>query len=328
MDAPALRWGILSTGWIATQFTAALQRSTRQVVSAVGSRDLATARRFADEHGITTAHGSYEELVTDPAVDIVYVATPHNHHFPNAQLAIAAGKHVLVEKPITLNAQQTEQLATAAAQAGVACMEALWTFFLPKFDVIRQLLEDGVLGDVQVVMADHGQYFEADHRIRRADLAGGPMLDLGTYPISLVAELLDVTTVQARGHDLPDGLNAQFAAVLSNDGGAEALVHSTILGKTPTSAFIGGRSANLSLPGDFYMPGPFTLSSTDDTQHLTYTEPVIAHSALHFQAAELARRISAGELASPLRSLDASLRTMRVMDEVRRQIGARFAEES
>ena len=164
-DAPPLRWGIIGPGWIAERFTASVQRHTRQQIVAVGSRNPDRSAEFAARHGIERSHSSYEDLVADPGVDVVYVATPHNGHYPCARLALEAGKHALIEKPIGLNAAQAAEIAALATSQGVFCMEALWTFFLPKFDVIRQLLADGVLGQVRTVNADHGEHFTADHRI-------------------------------------------------------------------------------------------------------------------------------------------------------------------
>jgi hypothetical protein len=155
--APALRWGVLGTGWIAERFVGSLQRHTRQRLVAVGSRDAGRSAAFASRHGLPRAHGSYEALVADPDVDVVYVATPHPAHHPCATLALEAGKHILVEKPLALNAAQATEIARLAADRGRFCAEALWTFFLPKFDIVRQLLADGVLGEVRTVLADHGE---------------------------------------------------------------------------------------------------------------------------------------------------------------------------
>jgi hypothetical protein len=174
MAAPPLRWGVLGTGWIAQRFSAALHRHTRQRVVAVGSRSVISAREFADRIGAQRAHGSYADLAADPEVDVVYVATPHNHHRAHALLALDAGRHVLIEKPIALNAAEAQEIADRAATRGVYCAEALWTFCLPRYDVIRQLLDDGVLGDVHTVLADNGERLPATHRIYRHDLAGGP----------------------------------------------------------------------------------------------------------------------------------------------------------
>ena len=157
LAAPSLRWGILGTGWIAERFVAALHRHTRQRVVAVGSRSVASAKDFAERTGVGRAHGAYADLAADPEVDVVYVATPHNHHRAHALLALDAGKHVLVEKPIGLSAAEAQEIADRAAERGVFCAEAMWTFFLPRYDVVRQLLDDGVLGEVRTVLADHGE---------------------------------------------------------------------------------------------------------------------------------------------------------------------------
>ena len=156
LDAPPLRWGVLGTGWIAGTFVAALRASTRQVVQAVGSRSPDSARRAAIAFGAASAHGSYEALVADPEVDIVYVATPHHLHLQHALLAIEAGKHVLVEKPVGLDAAEARVIGEAACRAGVFCMEAMWTLFLPRYDIVRQLLADSVVGEPKVVQADMG----------------------------------------------------------------------------------------------------------------------------------------------------------------------------
>jgi predicted dehydrogenase len=288
MDAPPLRWGILGTGWIASRFSASLLAHTCQQVHAIGSRNLATAERFASSVGHPAAYGSYEQLVTDPAVDIVYVATPHNHHHTHARLALEAGKHVVVEKPMGLGAAECRDLASLADARGRFLMEAMWTLFLPKYDVIRQLLESGALGTVHSVIADMGEHFDADHRIMLADLAGGPMLDLGTYPVMLAT---------------------------------------WVLGESPTTATVVGSEATLTIDGPFYQPGGFTLTARDG-RSLHFDEPRIGHAGLHWQAAEAARRIAAGELESPLRPVADTILTMEVMDEICRQAGITFAEAS
>lgn len=330
MDAPPRRWGILGTGWIAERFATALQAHTRQQVYAVGSRSRATADRFAAAVGASAAYPSYDELVADPRVDVVYVATPHNFHHPHARLALEAGKPTVVEKPMGLDADQCRDLEALAASRGVFLMEAMWTLFLPKFDIIRQLLADGVLGTLHSVLADMGEHFTPDHRIMRADLAGGPMLDLGTYPVTLATWALGApTAVLATGTRAPlelspSGVNGQVAAVLRTESGGVAAVHTTLLSETPTTAAIAGSEATLTIDGPFYQPGGFTLSSPTG-RRLRHDEPGIGHAGLHFEAAEAARRIAAGELGSPLRPLADTIATMGVMDEIRRQAGIVFA---
>jgi len=327
MDAPALRWGVVGPGWIAERFIGSLQRNTRQQVVAIGSRNLNRSTAFAARHGIDRAYGSYEDLVADPDIDVVYIATPHNAHFPCALLSLNAGKHTLVEKPIALNATQAGELADLAAAKGVFLMEALWTMFLPKFDVIAQLLESGALGEIRTVLADHGEYFTDDHRIMRHDLAGGPLLDLGTYPISFVAWILGApATVLAAGQPHPAGVNGQVSAILADAAGNQGVIHTTLFSNTPTTAVIAGTAATLIIPGPYYQPGDMTLTSVDGDV-LTYTEPQIAHEGLYFEAAEVARCITGGALESPLRPLADSIEALRVVDEIRRQLSIVFDEE-
>ena len=327
MDAPPLRWGVIGPGWIAERFIGSLQRHTRQQVVAVASRDLGRSTAFAAKHGVDRAYGSYPELLADQDIEVVYIATPHNGHYPCALLSLQAGKHTLVEKPIALNAAQATELAALAAAEGVFLMEALWTMFLPKFDVIRQLLHSGAFGEVRTVIADHGEFFTDDHRIMRHDLAGGPLLDLGTYPISFAAWILgEPLTVQAAGQPHPAGVNGQVSAILSDAEGNQAVLNTTLFSSTPTTGVIAGTAATLSIPGPYYQPGDMTLTSTAGDV-LTYSEPQIAHDGLHFEAAEVARCITAGLLESPLRRPADSIATMRVVDEIRRQLGIVFDEE-
>ena len=326
--APALRWGVLGTGWIAERFVRSLRRHTRQQALAVGSRDAGRSAAFAGRHGLARGHGSYERLVADPEVDIVYIATPHPAHHPCARLALEAGKHALVEKPLALNAAQAADIARLAADRGRFCMEALWTFFLPKFDVVRQLLDAGALGEVRTVQAEYGERFTAEHRILRADLAGGPLLDLGTYPVSLATWVLGPPArVLAAGQPHPAGVNGQAAAILCNPRGNQAVVHTTLFSNTPTAATIAGSDGTLTLPGPFYQPGDLLLASADGARRLSFSEPRTAHDALHFEAAEAARCIAAGRLESPVRPLAESVTTLRVMDEIRRQLGVAFPGE-
>jgi predicted dehydrogenase len=323
-SAPGLRWGVLGTGWIADKFVSSLQRHSSQRVVAVGSRGVDSATGFAGRFGIDKAYGSYEELVADPGVDVVYVASPHNAHLPHALLALRAGKHTLVEKPLALNAVEAGQIADEARSRGLFCMEAYWTAFLPKYDVLRQLLDGHILGDVTAVVADFGEWFSAGHRIHRPELAGGPMLDLGTYLISFVLDVLGPPDqIIAAGTTTGSGVAGQTAMLLRR-GDQQAVLHTTILANTPTRATIAGTVATIDIDGPFYQPGGFSVTTTDAATRLRYDEPAVAHQGLHYQAAEVARRIAAGETGSPLRPLSASIGVLRVIDEVRRQTGDRY----
>ena len=312
--APSLRWAVIGTGWIADRFVSSLQQHSSQRVVAVGSRTQDSARSFADQHRIAAAYGSYEELIADTDVDVVYIATPHNAHLPVALLSLGAGKHTLVEKPLGATAQEARQIAAAAEAAGVFCMEAMWTAFLPKFDVLRQLLP--ALGTPLSVVADFGEWFAEDHRILKPELAGGPLLDLGTYLVAFALDVLGpVEATLATGQWIPSGVLGQVGALLTHRGGNASVLHTTLLSNTPTTAVIAGSTATLVIDGPFYQPGGFTLEATDGSS-LRYDEEPVAHQALHFQAAEVARRISDGKTGSPLRPLAASIATLEVLDAI------------
>lgn len=326
--APTLRWGVMGTGWIAERFVASLHAHSSQDVVAVGSRRHDTAAAFAQKAGVPRAHGSYQDLAGDPDIDVIYVATPHTEHFDGAVLALQAGKHTLVEKPFAINADQARQIADVAHTCGLFCMEAHWTTFLPKYDVLHQLLDGDALGQLNAVVADFGEWFPPQHRIFRPELAGGPMLDLGLYLISFAVNVLGIPDqVLARSVTHHTGVQAQAGMILTH-GDRQSVLHTTILANTPTRATIAGTDATLTVDGPFYQPGGFTLTSVDGDRTLRYDEPRTAHQGgLHYQATEVARRITAGDTESPMRPLDLSIQTITVMDEIRRQTNDRLPGE-
>jgi predicted dehydrogenase len=298
-DAPPLRWGILGTGWIARRFVGALRKYTRQGVHAVGSRSLVSARSFVADSGFpdALAYGSYEQLVRDPELYVVYVATPHHLHVEHALLALEAGRNTFVEKPIGLDDTEVARMTAAAERSGVFVREALWSAYLPKFDVIRQLLDDDVLGTLHSVQADMGEYFPADHRIMRADLFGGPRYDLLTYPrwfarwvLGPPTEVHEVATL-APAELSPSGVEGQIAVVERHASGTVASLFASVLGDTPTTATVVGSQATLRIDGPFYQPGGFSLRSHNGRE-LRYDEPRIAHEGLHYEAADVARTLA------------------------------------
>lgn len=325
-DAPALRWGILGTGWIADKFHTSL-RHTGQEVVAVGSRSDESAQAFAEGRGVR-AHGTYEALAADPEVDAIYVATPHPQHRENALLAIEAGKHVLVEKPFAINAAQSQEIADAARAAGVFAMEALWSRLLPKWDVIAQLVADGALGEIRGVYSDHGENFAPDHRIKKPELAGGAMLDMGLYDVAFTDMVLGSAPaeVAATGWRGPSGVVENIGASLLYDGGATSIFHTSTDAVLPVRASISGSSASIVVETPFFMPGPFTL--TDFAGHeLRYDEERVAHEALYVSAVEAARCIGEGLTESPALPLDGSIRRLALMDRIREACGDRFVME-
>ncbi|MGD0699589.1 MAG: Gfo/Idh/MocA family oxidoreductase [Trebonia sp.] len=325
MDSP-VRWGILGTGGIAGAFATDLRLTDSGDVVAVGSRSQASADRFADEFGIDHRHGSYESLVADPEVDVVYVASPHPMHHDNAMLALRAGKHVLVEKPFTMNAAEARDIVGLARERGLFAMEAMWTRFLPHVGLIRDWLVEGLLGDVVTVTADHGQWFaeDAGFRLFAPELGGGALLDLGVYPVSFASMVLGAPSrVVSMSDPAFTGVDAQTSMLFGYDSGAQAVLTCTLRAKSPTRAAIVGTEARIEVDGDFYAPAAVTLLPRNGDP--IRVESVHEGRGLRHQADEVARRLAAGELESPLMPLDETISIMETMDQVLAQAHPRQA---
>ncbi|HEY3436746.1 MAG TPA: Gfo/Idh/MocA family oxidoreductase [Actinotalea sp.] len=327
-SAPPLRWGILGPGGIARTFAEAVKHHTRAQIVAVGSRNRDRAERFATHYGVPTVHVGYQALVSDPQVDAVYVASPHSEHKEHALLAIAAGKHVLVEKSFTRNAAEAQEVVDAARAAGVFLMEAMWTRFLPHVVALRSILARGDIGEVVTLIADHGQAFghvAPTHRLMNPDLAGGALLDLGVYPVSFAHDLLGVPdTIKATGSLTATGVDGQISVILGYGERAQASLNTTLWSRTATTAVIGGTEGRIEIATDFYRPTSFTVIRDDGTWW-GYDREV--DGGFQFQAAEVARRVAEGATESPVISLDKTLEVMRTMDEIRRQVGVVYPGE-
>jgi predicted dehydrogenase len=326
-EAPVVRWGILGSGWIAERFIESVRAHTKQDIVAIASRSKDRAEEFASRMGLKQAYGDYEKFVAADEFDVIYVATPHNLHHEGVMMALNAGKHVLVEKPIALNHPQALEMVNLAREKKVFFAEAFWTFFLPKFDVFRQVLEARAIGEIKSIYTDYGEYFAPNHRIFDPKLAGGPLLDLGTYPVSLLTEIFGVPErVIGLGQPDPSGVNGQLSAVLAYTGGNLGTMSTTLYGFTPTNAVIVGTEGVIRFDSPFNLPGPFTVISADGSRTLRYEEPAGRHfEGLYYEAADVARRITAGELETPFRPLAASLNTMTTLDMIRRSVGIEFS---
>jgi predicted dehydrogenase len=312
-----LRWGVIGTGGIAATFAADLELTDSGVVVAVGSRRMDSADRFGERFGVPNRHASYEELVVDPDVDVVYVATPHPSHYANAQLALRAGKPVLVEKAFTMNAEEARDLVAGARAEGLFLMEAMWTRFLPHIAQIRGLLENGVLGEIVTVTADHGQWFAEDPAFRMfaPELGGGALLDLGVYPVSFASMVLgEPERIVSVVSPAFTGVDGQTSMVFSYATGAQAVLTCTLSAKSPTRAAIVGTEARIEIDGDFYAPSPFTLISRGGEQ-TRFEEPHEGRGLRH-EADEVARCLREGLLESPLMPLDETISIMATMDSV------------
>ena len=315
--AEPLRLGILSTGGIAHTFASDLRFIEEGVVAAVGSRSLAAADAFGDEFDVPRRYGSYEALVGDPDVDVIYVATPHPFHLANATLALEEGKPVLVEKAFTMNGAEARELVALARSKELFLMEAMWTRHLPHVAKLRELIGEGVLGELVTVEADHGKWFAADptHRLFAPELGGGAMLDLGVYPVSFASMLLGTPDrITALVDAAFTGVDAQASMLFGYASGAQAVLTCTSSARTATRACVSGTKARVEIDGDFYAPTSFTLiARTGERERFEFSSK---GRGLHYQAQEVARCLSEGVTESPLMPLDESVAIMDTMDHV------------
>jgi predicted dehydrogenase len=325
----ALRWGILATGGIAHQFAGDLVKNGF-TVQAVGSRSQAGADAFAAEFGIPTAHPSYEALVADPEVDIIYVATPHPFHEAHAALALEAGKHVLVEKPLTVNAGQARLLVALAESKNLLLLEAMWTRFLPHMARIREIIAAGTLGDVRSLIADHTQSLpdDPDHRINSLALGGGALLDLGIYPVSFASALFGrPETILASATFKDTGADAQIATIFRYPGGQIASLLSASDAKGPNTASILGTVGRIDIDAVWYSPTSFRVVNSANELIESYETPAIVGRGMHFQAVEAERLVAAGLITSELLTVAESVQIMETLDEIRAQIGLVYPGE-
>ncbi|MFI8398634.1 Gfo/Idh/MocA family protein [Streptomyces sp. NPDC085463] len=324
-----VRWGILATGGIAERFTTDLLTLDDAEVVAVASRSEAPAKAFAERFGIPRAYGEWAGLFADGDVDVVYVATPHHAHRTAAGLALEAGKAVLCEKALTLNAREAAELVGLARDRGLFLMEAMWMYCNPLIRRIAELVRDGAVGEVRTVQADFGLAgpFGADHRLRDPETGGGALLDLGVYPVSFAQLLLgEPDSVQAHALLSPEGVDLNTAMLLGWSGtGASALLSCSIAADTPLTASVTGSLGRIDVPRGFFFPERFTLhrNGAEPEEFVAEADP---HSFRH-EAAEVMRCLRASERESPLVPLDGSLAVMRTLDAVRDRIGVRYPGE-
>ncbi|MDO5721345.1 MAG: Gfo/Idh/MocA family oxidoreductase [Actinomycetaceae bacterium] len=332
MSAPALKWGIIGTGGIAAAFAEQVPAYSTGNIVAVGSRNLTSARAFAQRFSIDQAFGSYQELVACPDVEAVYVATPHVFHHEHALLAVRAGKPVLVEKPFTLNRREAEEVFMEARVHGVFAMEAMWMRFLPHQLVLRETLRQGVLGDIVHIQADHGQLLDGIARLEDPHLGGGALLDLGVYPLSFIQSLLgEPGMVDAVGMVNPNGVDDSDAVTLTYPG-ALAVATCSMRARSATAASVHCRRGRIELRDDFYRPSRINVVyeadfAGDTTPAQSWSWDGHVPGGLQYEAAEVARCVNAGLSQSDVMPWDDTLGVMEIMDTVRSQLGLRYPGE-
>ncbi|WP_138316043.1 Gfo/Idh/MocA family protein [Rhodoluna limnophila] len=319
----SMRWGVMGAAGIAEAFVSGVQKHTKQQIVAVASRTPGKAEAFAERFGIES-HDNYEDLLAREDIDVIYIPTLPTQHRDHALQAISAGKHVLIEKPITLDAAEAAEIFAAAKAAGVLAMEAMWTRYLPQYDIIRQLLADEVLGDIEMVNVSMCQANLEVPRLWKKG-HGDPFFDMGIYPVSFAQSFLgNPTSITAQGKLNADKIEEEVSVQLGYANGARAYILLSARASIPAVGQVAGTKAKLTVGPEFCIPSSVALAGVDfyaETEVWKDPNP-IGHEGLAYQATALASFVDQGLLESPFESHEDSIANLKVCEEVIRLIGA------
>lgn len=330
-----LRWGVIATGGIAASVTRDLELLADAELYAVSSRTQAAADAFAADFGFARAYGEqngqtgFERLLANDAVDVVYVATPHAHHHEIAMAALTAGKHVLCEKALTVNAREASELVSLARANGLFLMEAMWSRFLPSMQRAFEIAASGEIGAVRWVGADLGfpAPYSPTSRLWAPKDGGGALLDLTVYPLLWALGTLGFPqTVSATGWLNDDGVDAQNALTLGYHHGAQAQLTSSLLAHGPRTATVAGSHGFLQSIGSINNPKELLVQvGFDDARSETFD---VVGRGYCYELREVTRCIQHGLTESPVMPLEDSLNTMRLFDGVRAQLGVSYPNDA
>ncbi len=327
ITSDTINWGILGPGNIANQFATGLQAVRGAKLLAVGSRSQEKADAFADKFSAPKRHASYEALAADPDVHVVYIATPHPAHKDAALLCLEHGKAVLCEKPFMVNAREAAEVIQSARAKDLFLMEAMWSRFFPGMVHVRKLLADGVIGEARMLQADFG--FRAgvnpEGRLFSPALAGGGLLDVGVYPLSLASMIFgtptQVTGVAQMGET---GVDEQAAISLLYNEGRIASLTTGVRINTPHEAVILGTDGSIKLHSPWWKPAALTINAGGKSDEVTIPYESVG---MNYEAQEVVDCLRAGKTESAVMPLDETLSIMKTMDELRRQWGLKYPME-
>lgn len=325
----SVRWGIVGPGRIAQGVARDIVHVPGAELAAVASRSSERAQAFADEHRIPIAYGSYRELINDPQIDAIYIATPHPQHHRIALAAIDAGKALLVEKTFTATVTGAEEVIAAARSARVFVMEAMWTRFQPAIVKVRELINDGTIGEVRQVQAELGVDKPYDPTDRLFDPAqgGGALLDLGVYPVSLVQYFLGTPDrVHTSGSLAPTGVDAQVGMLLGYDDGRAAMLNCSLDFPLPGGARISGTGGWIDIRPRFHHPDTIVLTRRGADPE-EFTLPATGTGYAH-ELIEVTQVVQEGRTESQVMPLDDTLAVQRILNEACEQLGVHHQEDA
>jgi len=315
-------WGILGPGKIARKFANALKIPGHSRLYGVASRDLSRAKEFAAEFNAPAFYGDYISLIRDPAIDAIYIATPHAFHYQLAKACLENNKPVLSEKPLTLDANQTAALLTLSKKNKVFLMEALWTRFIPMTVSILEKVQSGKLGDIQYIKADFGfpALFNPEGRLFNPALGGGSLLDVGIYPLFLCTLLLgQPEKIMATGSVSDNNIDLDCQAILQYPNNQTAIIASSIHYQMPITAEITGKKGQIRIPCPWYKNHYYYLK-TEDKDWEKVELPALTNG-FEFEIDEVVGCLEKGLQESPGWPVSSSLQLAKIMDEIKQQLG-------
>jgi len=323
-----IRWGILGTGGIAAQFAEGLKALPDARLQAVGSRARATADDFGARFKVPDAHDTYEDLASNPEVDVIYVATPHVLHMDNTLLCLEHGKAVLCEKPFAINAGDAARMIEAARDKDLFLMEAMWTHCFPAMQKLRALIAEGAVGEIRMLRANFcfRTDVQPEGRLFNPALGGGSLLDVGVYTVALAQLVFDEEPVEISATaDLGEtGVDEQCALALRYKNGAMAVLTSAIRTNSPHDAIVLGTEGHIEVPPAFWQPDRIILSNGKKDIEYAFERLGNGYS---FEAAEVMECLRQGRKESAVVPLSKTEAILRTMDKARAQIGLQYPGE-
>lgn len=318
------RLGIIGAGWIAEKMAQALAPLHDIEAYAIASRSIDKAQAFAREHNIPKAYGSYEEMVADPDIDLVYIATPHSHHFEHTMLALEHGKPVLVEKAFTANAAEAEKLIGTAREKGLFITEAIWTRYMPLSHKVKEIMESGIIGEPRIITATLCYMMEHKERIVKAELCGGALLDLGVYVLNFARMYFgtDIVRTVSNCHLGPSGMDMHECISLSYADGKMANLQAGALCLNDRQGIISGtegyiRIDNINCPECIEVWRNYELVER-------YVKPEEMINGYEYQVIECKRCIEDGLKESPMMPHQETIDIMKQMDALRKEWGVKY----
>lgn len=319
-----MKFSILAPGGIANSMAKAVSGVEGVERYAVASRTYDKAKAFADKWGFEKAYGSYEEMLNDPEVELVYVATPHSHHYQYAKMCLEHGKHVLVEKAFTVNASQAEELIHLAEEKGLFLTEAIWTRYMPSRKMINDLIESGVIGEVTSLSANLGYVLDKVERMQNPELAGGALLDLGVYPINFALMVFhsEVKSVSSTAVMSPKGIDWMNSITLTFEDGKMAVLHSNMLAQTDREGVVNGTKGYLEIQ-NINNCEEIRIYDLDRKQIACHKVPEQING-YEYEVIACRNAIESGRLECTEMPHSETLRVMRLMDQIRSGWGMKF----